>query len=130
MNIKYFNPNAEEDQLQVSPVSWYSSPIVLFVSLMILWFYMPLLLNGIDKTAGGVDQGIWLVILISLISFLMVCALCWWLLQRFWMILQLPSLELMVSKFKYLPLWQQLIFFYASFALLLLAALGCLIAIC
>ncbi len=105
-------------------------PVLLFILLLLCWFFLPALLHQIDETAGNVDQSIWLLVVLSLIGFLLICGLCWWMLRYFWMILELPSIDQMVSQFKFLPLWQQLSFYYASFALLLLAAMGCLIAIC
>ena len=106
------------------------TPALLFIFLLLTWFFLPGLLRQLDETAGSVDQSIWLLVLLSLIGFLLICGLCWWLLRYFWMVLELPSIKKMVSQFKFLPLWQQLSFYYASFALLLLAAMGCLIAIC
>lgn len=102
----------------------------LFLFLLLLWCFAPPLLHSIDETAGTIDQSIWLLILLSLISFLLVTSLCWWLLQRFWSTLGLPLLSDMVSQFKTLPSWQQLGFYWASFALLLVAASVCLSAIC
>lgn len=105
-------------------------PIVLFVVLLVIWCFGPSWLRGVDETIGNVDQSIWLLVVLSLISFLLVCTICWWLLQHFWMLLDLPHLDYMVSQFNTLPLWQQLGFYWVSFASLLAAALGCLIAIC
>jgi hypothetical protein len=103
---------------------------LLFLFLLFVWCFAPPLLRGIDETAGNIDQSIWLLILLSLISFLLVAGLCWWLLQRFWSMSGLPSFTKMVSQFNNLALWQQLSFYWASFALLLLAASVCLSAIC
>ena len=105
-------------------------PLLALFFLLICWFTGPLVLRNIDGTAGSVDQGIWLLVILSLISFMLVAGLCWWLLQRFWLMAGLPAFSLMVSQFKTLPLWQQLGFYWASFALLLLAASICLSAIC
>lgn len=107
-----------------------SVPVLLFILLLLMWFFLPGLLHQIDETAGNVDQSIWLLVVLSLIGFLLICGLCWQLLQHVWMAMELPPIELMVSQFNLLPLWQQLSFYYASFALLLLAALGCMNAIC
>jgi len=107
-----------------------SEPMLLFVCLLLLWCFAPLLLQRIDQTVGNVDQSIWLLIILSLISFLLICALCWWLLKHFWMAMDLPNINTMISHFKTLALWQQLSFLWGSFALLLLAAMGCLVAIC
>ncbi|MDO7744093.1 MAG: hypothetical protein MUP99_09975, partial [Pedobacter sp.] len=87
-------------------------------------------LHHIDETAAGVDQSIWLLIILSLYTFQLISALCWWLLQRFWLSAGLPPLKIMVSQFDTLSLWQQLGFYLASFSLLLVAASVCLNAIC
>jgi len=105
-------------------------PLVLFLLLLLGWSYGPGWLRLVDETVGNVDQSIWLLILLSLMTFLLISSLCWWLLQRFWLLAGLPSFVLMVSQFKTLQLWQQLSFYWLSFATLLLAALGSLMAIC
>ena len=103
---------------------------LLFPFLLFLWCFAPPWLRLFDETAGNIDQSIWLLVLLSLISFLLVAGLCWWLLQQIWKMIGLPSLSDMVSQFNTLLLWQQLSFYWASFALLLLAASVCLSAIC
>jgi len=49
--------------------------MLLFLCLLLLWFFAPLLLQRIDQTVGNVDQSIWLLIILSLISFLLICGL-------------------------------------------------------
>lgn len=93
------------------------------------WTILPGLLLQADNTTGIVDQGIWLLILLAMISFLLLVALSWWLLQRFWIGIGLPGLGSMVLQFKKLELWQQLAFWLASFVSLLLAAVGALVAV-
>lgn len=105
-------------------------PFVLFLLLLLFWFLLPAWLTGIDPTIGTVDQGIWLLVLLSLITFLIVLALCWWLLQQMWLKLGLTPIQKIVSQFNTLSLWQQLSFYWASFALLLLAVSIIIIAIC
>lgn len=102
---------------------------LLFGLLILLWFTAPKVIHLNDSTAGYIDPSIWLLILLALISFLMLLALCWWLLKHFWMMLNLPALGLMVSQFKFLELWKQLGFYFACFALLLLAGVACLAAV-
>ena len=115
---------------QVTNLIKAAEPLLLFTFLLLLWAFGPYWLNGVDGSAGNVNQGIWLLVILSMISFLMICALSWWLLQRFWLQLELPAIELMVSQFKKLELWQQLGFIWASFAALLFSAALCLNAIC
>ena len=104
--------------------------VLLFVVLALSWPLAQDMVLSIDPTSGYVDTSIWILLLLSLICFLGMIGLCWWLLKRFWMALGLPSLRVMVLQFNELMIWQQLGFYFASFALLLLAAIGSLIAIC
>jgi len=133
MNTKFIKmPNAERQGITPNePYQFkFPEPVLLFVVLLLLWTTAPVLLQRIDKTAGSVDQSIWLLVLLSMISFLLLVALSWWLLHHFWTMLGLPQLNYLISQFKSLELWQQLSFLWGSFALLLLAAMGCLMAIC
>jgi hypothetical protein len=91
--------------------------------LSIVWLLWPRLL-------GGSDQSILGQMILAIIGFLLLLALCWWLLGRFWRGLGLPDMEFMVSQFKRLRTWQQLSFYMGLFALLLLAGVACLAAIC
>lgn len=124
--MKTFKFNNSEQAEQRPP---YIGPLI-FGILMALWLVIPKMIRFYDQTAGIVDPGIWILILLSLISFMLVAALSWWLLNRFWVSLGLPALNTMVLQFNTLALWQQLGFFWLSFALLLLAAVLCLIGIC
>nr|WP_199082726.1 hypothetical protein [Pedobacter sp. ASV19] len=98
--------------------------------LSITWLLWPRLLGGNDPQAGYVDQSILGQMILAIIGFLLLLALCWWLLGRFWRGLGLPDMEFMVSQFKRLRTWQQLSFYMGLFALLLLAGVACLAAIC
>jgi len=103
---------------------------LVFGGLLLLWLLLPGAIRQFDPASGGVDPAIWLLILLSLLAFFMLTAWCWWLLRRFWETLGLPRIELMVLHFKSLELWQQLGFYWLSFALLLLVSVMCLAAIC
>lgn len=105
-------------------------PALMFIVLICIWCFGPQLIQGDDQTIGMVDQSMWVLIVFSMISLLMACAISWWLLQHFWTVTGLPNIKQMVSQFNTIQPWQQLSFFWASFALLLLAATGCLLAIC
>ncbi|WP_133576077.1 hypothetical protein [Pedobacter metabolipauper] len=102
----------------------------LLVAGFLSWHLLQRFIQHSDLTAGYVDPNIWLLILLSIITFLGSVGLCWWLLRRFWMVMALPALEIMVLRFKDMKLWHQLGFFWLSFALLLLALVMCLAAIC
>lgn len=98
--------------------------------LVLLWPLLQRVVNGADPVIGFIDPNIWLLILLSLICFLVVTGLCWWLVQNFWMSLGLSLSGDMVLQFKKMESWQQLGFYWLSFVSLALAAVGCLNAIC
>lgn len=100
-----------------------------FGLLLLIWLAIPRVLQDPEQTAAYIEKSTVPLVMLSLISFMVVLGLCWWLLQRFWMSLGLPAIGEMVSQFKDLHLWQQLGFFLCSFALVLLAAIGALIAV-
>lgn len=97
--------------------------------LLALWGVSPELVRLADSTAGYIDQSIWLLVVLSLISFMMVVGLCWWLLQRFWTSMGLPRIGRMVMEFNEMRICEQLAFYLGCFALLVLAAVGCLAAV-
>ena len=99
-------------------------PVLLTGLILLIWPLLQRLVLWSDPTIGFVDPNIWLLLLFSLISFVVVLVLSWWLLKSGWQLLQLPGISQLVSQFKTLASWQQLSFFLASFALLLLVALG------
>jgi hypothetical protein len=103
---------------------------IVFTVIALLWPIAQQLVLNYDDTAGYISPGsIVLLMLISLLCFLMMVAIAAWLLQRFLVALSLPGLGIMVLQFKKLELWQQLGFYWASFFLLLLAAVACLSAV-
>ena len=115
--------------LSLGSVSGVKKEHALLGGLLALWGVSPELVRLVDSTAGYVDQSIWLLVVLSLISFMMVVGLCWWLLQRFWTSMGLPRIGRMVMGFKDLEVWVQLGFYLACFALLVFAAVGCLAAV-
>jgi hypothetical protein len=102
----------------------------IFSLLLLLWFLLPAFIKVFDPGSAVIDPSIWLLLVLGLITFMVVAALNWWLLHGFWGSLGLPALGVMVLHFKSLELWQQLGFYWLSFALLLLVSSMCLIAIC
>ena len=102
----------------------------LFCLLLLLWLAGTTAFQN-DPMAAPMDtRNLYLLIVLSLLCFLGLLGLCWWLLEMFWSRLRLPNIYRLIIHFKTLPPWLQLGFAWASFALLLLAAIGCLIAIC
>jgi len=109
----------------VSTVQVYQAHIFC-VLLLAAWFIMPLISpDGQALVTDGLGQ----LVLLSLICFLGMVFLSWWLLSRFWLVFNLPSLGGMVSRFNEMDLWRQLGFYWLCYVSLLLAAVGCLIAV-
>ena len=115
--------------LSLGSVSGVKKEHALLGGLLALWGVSPELVRLVDSTAGYIDQSIWLLVVLSLISFMLVVGLCWWLLQRFWTSIGLPQIGRMVSGFKEMELCVQLGFYLGCFALLVFAAVGCLAAV-
>ncbi|WP_316742746.1 hypothetical protein [Pedobacter antarcticus] len=102
----------------------------LLLLLLTIWIFAPEWLHLLDETAASVDQSVWLLIILSLITFLVILIICWWLMQYLWNNKFMPAPRQLAIHFKTLTLWQQISFYWASFALLLLTASICLVAIC
>jgi hypothetical protein len=83
-----------------------------------------------DLSMGYIDPSIWLLILTGMICFLLMIGLSAWVLLRLWAIVGLPAPHKIILQFNYLESCQKLKFLLAAYALLLLAGVGCLVAIC
>lgn len=119
---------ADLDAVGLKSIKWPALMLLLF--LILVWWMTNRSMYDMSSDATGIDESIWLLIILSMISYLLLAGLCWWLLQTIWTQLGLPDLQHMVSQFNTLTLCQQLSFFLASFALQLFIAMGCLSAIC
>ena len=103
----------------------------LLTIMVLLWPFAQQMVFSFDETAGYINPGsMALLVLISLITFIVIIVLSGWLLQRFLAAQNLPGMGVMVLQFRKLELWQQLGFYWASFALLLLAAAMSVMAVC
>lgn len=118
------------DSMPLKKAFKWNKSLSLLLVLLLIWGLAPGLIRLADATAGNIDQSIWLLVLLSMISFILLAGLSWWMLQRFWLSIGLPSIPFMVSQFHTLSLWQQICLFWASFALLLLVSMGLLFALC
>src|SRR5690606_31986505 len=98
-------------------------PIILLIWSGPKWIYR------FDPTAALPDFGLGILFFWSLAVFLMILLLCWYLFNKSWARLKLPGIDMMVLHFSQLELWQQFLLYWASFALVLLAAVGCLAAV-
>ena len=103
--------------------------LVMPLLLLGLWFSLPKIIGYLEPTAGLLDAGVVQVILLSFTCYFILLIFCWLLLNRFWRLAGLTQTKQMVSQFQTLMTWQQLGFYWASFALLLLAGVGCLAAV-
>ncbi|WP_316797688.1 hypothetical protein [Pedobacter frigidisoli] len=103
--------------------------LIILLVLALAWQLLPFILSLGDATVGLVDAGIWQLAFFSLICWFCLLLLSLGLLSYLRKQFALPSVYFMVSQFKNLPSWQQLSFYYACFALLLLSAVGCLAAV-
>ncbi|MDR6785240.1 hypothetical protein [Pedobacter africanus] len=101
-------------------------PYLIAVIVLLVWFTAP---QFMEATAGHIDPSIWLLVLLAMISFLLILGLCWWLLRQFWLVMGLPRFTGVILQFSSLTEWEQLKFTLGLFALLLLAAVGALIAV-
>ncbi|MES2455598.1 MAG: hypothetical protein V4594_08665 [Bacteroidota bacterium] len=97
----------------------------LVLVLMGIWGMVTRFWSSPEMTVG-INESVPLMVVLGLISFLILLELVWWLLNRFWLRLGLPGLEVLVIYYRRMEVWQQVMFYWASFALLLLAGVGCL----
>jgi len=110
---------------------WEITKIILMVlAIGFLWKIMQQANWSNDLTMGYIDPSIWLLILIGLLCFVVMVALSAWIFIRLWTIIGLPNPHKIISQFNYLESCQKLKFLFAAYALLLLAGVGCLVAIC
>jgi hypothetical protein len=100
----------------------------LMIVLMLLWSIVTNLFSSPEFSAG-INQSVPIMIVISLITFLILLCISYWLLERFWQRVGLPGIGSMVLQYKKMQAWQKLGFYWLSFALLLLTGVMCLAAI-
>jgi hypothetical protein len=99
------------------------------IILILSWITVQRVLQSGDVSIAVIDPSIWLLVLLSLICFVTVTGISFWILKRFAVVMGLPTVGNLIVQFNSLELWQQLGFYWASFALLLLAGVGSLSAI-
>jgi hypothetical protein len=99
------------------------------IILVLSWITLQRLIQSGDVSVAIIDPSIWLLVLLSLICFVTVTGISFWMLKRFAVVMGLPAVGNLIVHFNSLEIWQQLGFYWASFALLLLAGVGSLSAI-
>jgi hypothetical protein len=104
-------------------------PLLVLIILILSWPLLQMLLISNDQTTGYVDPSIIILIVLSLMCFIGMVGLCGWLFKKAIKSVGLPIIDNMVSQFNTMAIWQQVGFYYASYALLLLAGVGCLAAV-
>ncbi|MEJ7558682.1 MAG: hypothetical protein WKF66_10275 [Pedobacter sp.] len=104
-------------------------PVLVLIILILAWPLVQMLLFTSDQTTGYVDPSILILIVLSLICFIGMVGLSGWLFIKALKSVGLPIIGNMVSQFNTMAVWQQIGFYYASYALLLLAGVGCLVAV-
>jgi hypothetical protein len=104
-------------------------PLLILIILILLWPLVQRLLVAYDPTTGYVDPSILILIVISLICFVGIVGISGWLMQKAIKSLGLPNIGNIVSQFNMMAIWHQIGFYYVSYALLLLAGVGCLVAV-
>ncbi|MCX2432349.1 hypothetical protein [Pedobacter sp. GR22-10] len=99
------------------------------IIIIVSWNTLARVLLSVDATTALPDPGIWQLIYLSVLLFTGWLLLAWQLLHYFWHRLGFISFTHLVSHFNTLALWQQLGFYWASFALFLLAGIACVAAV-
>ncbi|MBB5436506.1 hypothetical protein HDC92_000170 [Pedobacter sp. AK017] len=122
LNIKHWGMNL------INLVNEVKKEHHLVIVLMLLWSVITNVFSSAEMSAG-INQSVPLMVVLSLITFLLLLELSWWLLNRLWQRVGLPGIDSMVLHYKEMELWKQIAFFWASFALVLLVGLGCLAAV-
>jgi len=103
--------------------------LIIPLALLSVWYAFPTLISYLTPTAGLLDGGVIQIILLGFTCYLLLLLFCWWFLNYCWQLVGLTQAKMMVSQFQTLTTWQQLGFYWASFALLLLAGVGALAAV-
>ena len=99
------------------------------IILLVAWYILPNLLSYLQPTVGLIDLGIWQLFLFAIICFALIWIGSWWVYNTIWTAATLPQFSQLVLQFNNLTLWQQYVFYWASFALFLLSAIACLAAV-
>ena len=130
ITLKQPNDTWQKLKKQLALVFKIPHPWMLFTVILMLFTLGEKLISVTDPTAGLPLKLTWLFMLQGLMVFMLILVVCWYLMQQFWSVLGLPDLNSLVFQFKQLQLCQKLGFYFACYALLVLASVGCLIAIC
>lgn len=111
------------------PVWKYIERVLWIVIGVLVWQLAPRMFPLAEGNSIEIARSIGLMVTLAWVVFVGLLGLCWWLLNRFWVSVGLPGVDCLVLQFRRLEVWQQLGFYFAAFALVLLAGVGCLAAV-
>jgi len=103
--------------------------LMLLVVVLLTWYTAPILFELPQGNSTEIAKSIGLMLMLSLAAFTVVIGLCWWLLQRIVMVLELPLIGDMVLRFNELDLWDQVRVYVCLFVLLVSGLVGCMLAV-
>ena len=104
-------------------------PLLMLIILVLAWPIIQTLFFSQDQSIGYLDPSIVILIILSFICFITIVGLCGWLFNIAIKAAGMPEFKFIISQFNTISVWQQLGFYYAFYALLLLAGVGCLVAV-
>ncbi|WP_316794661.1 hypothetical protein [Pedobacter frigoris] len=103
--------------------------VLQLVIVLLVWYTAPLLFDLPQGNSFEIAKSIGLMLVLALVAFVMVIAVCWWLLGRVLVVLELPLIGSMVLRFNELELWEQVRVCFGLFALFVFAAVGVIVAV-
>ncbi|TKC08995.1 hypothetical protein [Pedobacter frigoris] len=103
--------------------------VLQLVIVLLVWYTAPLVFELPLGNSIEIAKSIGLMLVLALVAFVVVLAVCWWLLNRMLVALALPGIGDMVLCFNELTLWEQVKVFFGLFALFVFAAVGVIVAV-
>ncbi|WP_316788781.1 hypothetical protein [Pedobacter frigoris] len=103
--------------------------VLQLVIVLLVWYSAPLLFELPQGNSIEIAKSIGLMLVLALAAFVVVIAVCWWLLGRVLVVLELPLIGSIVLRFNELELWEQVKVCFGLFALFVFAAVGVILAV-
>ncbi|WP_316794552.1 hypothetical protein [Pedobacter frigoris] len=103
--------------------------VLQLVIVLLVWYTAPLVFDLPQGNSFEIAKSIGLMLVLALVAFVVVIAVCWWLLNRMLVALALPGTGDMVLYFYELELWEQVRVCFGLFALFVFAAVGVIVAV-
>ena len=98
--------------------------VLQLVIVLLFWYAAPLVFELPQGNSMEIAKSIGLMLVLAVVAFVVVIAICWWLLNRMLVALALPDIGDMVLCFNELTLWEQVKVCFGLFALFVFAAVG------